>query len=107
MKKNKKNVHKVSLFTNLSYVLKQIATELYKTLSNIEQSIQSGNTDLNAILQQGRDRLTAQDFEVDYLEVRTPDLQPVTHLDQDIVVLVAARLGTTRLIDNLLIRHVH
>ena len=31
MKKNKKNVHKVSLFTNLSYVLKQIATELYKT----------------------------------------------------------------------------
>jgi len=31
MKKNKKNVHKVSLFTNLSYILKQIATELYKT----------------------------------------------------------------------------
>ena len=31
MKKNKKNVHKVSLFTNLSYIFKQIATELYKT----------------------------------------------------------------------------
>ena len=91
----------------LSASEKHTATELYKTLSNIEQSIQSGNTDLNAILQQGRDRLTAQDFEVDYLEVRTSDLQPVTHLDQDIVVLVAARLGTTRLIDNLLIRHVH
>ncbi len=31
MKKNKKNVHKVSLFTNLSYILKQIIIELYKT----------------------------------------------------------------------------
>lgn len=91
----------------LSASEKHTATELYKTLNNIEQSIQSGNTDLNAILQQGRDQLTAQGFEVDYLEVRTPDLQPVTHLDQDIVVLVAAKLGTTRLIDNLLIRHVH
>ncbi len=91
----------------LSASEKHTATELYKTLNNIEQSIQSGNTDLNAILQQGRDQLTAQGFEVDYLEVRTPDLQPVTHLDQDIVALVAAKLGTTRLIDNLLIRHVH
>lgn len=91
----------------LSQTEKQTATQLYQTLSSIAQQIQAGNTDLPFILQQAKDHLTACGFEVDYLEVRTPELQQATHLAQDLVVLVAAKLGTTRLIDNLLIKHTH
>ena len=91
----------------LSKAEKQTATQLYQTLSSIAQQIQAGNTDLPFVLQQAKDHLTACGFEVDYLEVRTPELQQATHLAQDLVVLVAAKLGTTRLIDNLLIKHTH
>ncbi len=91
----------------LSKAEKQTATQLYQTLSSISEQIQAGNTDLPFILQQAKDHLTACGFEVDYLEVRTPELQQATHLAQDLVVLVAAKLGTTRLIDNLLIKHTH
>ena len=94
----------------LSTLEKHTATQLYKTLSGIEHAIQADGVDFNnldTVLQHAKDQLTAQGFQVDYLELRTPDLQQVTHLNQDIVVLVAAKLGSTRLIDNLLIRHVH
>ena len=91
----------------LSQTEKQTATQLYQTLSSIAQQIQAGTADLPFILQQAKDHLTACGFEVDYLEVRTPELQQATHLAQDLVVLVAAKLGTTRLIDNLLIKHTH
>ena len=37
----------------------------------------------------------------DYLELRAPDLGPVTPATRDAVLLAAARLGPTRLIDNL------
>ncbi len=91
----------------LSGADKQTAVQIYQTLSTIAQDIQAGNTDIAAILQRGRDHLSTHGFEVDYLELRTPDLQPVSHLNQDVVVLVAAKIGTTRLIDNLLIKHNH
>ncbi|MDR7193821.1 pantoate--beta-alanine ligase [Luteimonas terrae] len=40
-------------------------------------------------------------FEVDYVEVRAPDLSPHGEAQPAAVALAAARLGTTRLIDNL------
>lgn len=91
----------------LSKIEKQTATQLYQTLNTIAQQIQAGNTDLLSIVQRGKDHLARHGFDVDYLEVRTPDLQQATHLDQDLVVLVAAKLGATRLIDNLFIKHTH
>ena len=91
----------------LSKIEKQTATQLYQTLKRIAEQIQSGNTDLLSILQQAKDHLAAYGFEVEYLEIRTPDLQQATHLAQDLIVLVAAKLGTTRLIDNLLVKHTH
>lgn len=83
------------------------APEIYQTLKHIEQQLQAGHTDLNVLLQQGRDHLNANGFMVDYLEARTPDLKQVTALDQDMVILVAAKLGQTRLIDNLFIKPTH
>lgn len=87
---------------------KQTAIQIYKTLKMVEQEVKSGQaTDLDAILQRGRDYLTQQGFVVDYLEARTPDLKVVTDLGQDMVVLAAAKLGSTRLIDNLQIKCSH
>lgn len=87
---------------------KQTAIQIYKTLKMVEQEVKSGQaTDLDAILQRGRDYLTQQGFVVDYLEARTPDLKMVTDLRQDMVVLAAAKLGSTRLIDNLQIKCSH
>jgi pantoate--beta-alanine ligase len=46
--------------------------------------------------------LAAESIDVDYLEIRTPDLGPVppTAEPLDARILVAASVGTTRLIDN-------
>jgi pantoate--beta-alanine ligase len=47
-------------------------------------------------------RLQAAGFEVDYSVIRAPDLTEPVHLDSGpLVALIAARLGRTRLIDNL------
>lgn len=92
----------------LSSEEKQTAIQIYKTLKMVEQEVKSRQaTDLDAILQRGRDYLTQQGFVVDYLEARTPDLKMVTDLGQDMVVLAAAKLGSTRLIDNLQIKCSH
>lgn len=88
----------------LSDAEKQTATQIYQTLNHVAQQVQAGNTDLALILKHAQDHLAACGFEMDYLEVRTPDLQQATHLEQDLIVLVAAKLGKTRLIDNLLIK---
>lgn len=105
-----RNEHGLALSSRNGYLSdaeKQTATQLYQTLNTIAQQIQAGNTDLLSIVQRGKDHLARHGFDVDYLEVRTPDLQQATHLDQDLVVLVAAKLGATRLIDNLFIKHTH
>ena len=45
--------------------------------------------------------LTQVGFVVDYVEARQPNLQPIEQFDRDVVLFVAAKLGSTRLIDNL------
>ena len=52
-----------------------------------------------------RQSLTDAGFEVDYVEARSPQLQQVQQFDQDVVLFVAAKLGATRLIDNLQVKH--
>jgi pantoate--beta-alanine ligase len=91
----------------LSSEEKQAAVQIYQTLKMLEKEIVEGQTTLDAILQRGRDTLNNQGFVVDYLEARTPELKPVTDPNQDMVILAAAKLGSTRLIDNLQIRMSH
>jgi pantoate--beta-alanine ligase len=50
--------------------------------------------------------LTQAGFVVDYVEARTPALQKLDAFDQDVVLFVAAKLGATRLIDNLKVKHI-
>ncbi|MCK6187736.1 MULTISPECIES: pantoate--beta-alanine ligase [unclassified Pseudomonas] len=79
-----------------------IAPVLFRSLSQIAAAIKSGNHDFAALRAEQVQQIEAAGLRLDYLEVRQGvHLRPAMPEDQDIVILVAAFLGTTRLIDNL------
>ena len=78
-----------------------VAPVLHRTLKACARRI-SGGSPIARILADGRKAITAAGFALDYLEARNADtLTPVRgRADGPIRLLVAARLGKTRLIDN-------
>ncbi len=77
------------------------AGEIRKALLGMRDALGDG-AGLAQVEAQARERLGGAGFDVDYTVVRRPDLsQPVDGEDGHRVALVAARLGRTRLIDNL------
>jgi len=80
---------------------RQQAPQLFQQLQACAQQLQAGDTP-DQVEQNGQAALTSAGFKVDYLAVRrAQDLQPPQAQDKDLVILVAAYLGSTRLIDNL------
>jgi len=78
------------------------APELYRVLCSVRDRLRAGETNYSAIEAEAASRLVAAGLVPDYLTIRrSPDLQPPGAGDAQLVVLVAARLGTTRLIDNI------
>lgn len=78
------------------------APRLYATLREIAQAIEAGTRDFRALEQRARDRLDKAGWQVDYVAVQQrPSLEPAQPGDRELVALAAARLGKTRLIDNL------
>lgn len=78
------------------------AGNLYKGLAEIARSIRAGNRDFSLLESDLLQKLDKNQWKVDYVAVRKQtDLQLPTESDRELVVLTAARLGTTRLIDNL------
>lgn len=84
----------------LSAEKRAAAPSLYRTLCALRDALEGG-ADPDATLAEGQERLREAGFDPDYLELRAADLGPVTQTTRGAVLLVAARLGTTRLIDNL------
>lgn len=82
---------------------RQIAPTIYQSLKNAQQQLQQG-TAIAEVLETIKQQLTEAGFVVDYVEARTPDLKPIDEFNQDLVLFVAAKLGTTRLIDNLQVK---
>ncbi len=77
------------------------APELQRTLQVMRDACISGQARVE-VESDARQRLVAQGFDVDYIVVRQPDLtEPGEGEGGSRVALVAARLGRTRLIDNL------
>ena len=61
----------------------------------------AGERSAGALLQSAREAMRARGVEPEYLELADPrTLEPRAQLDADALLLVAARIGTTRLIDN-------
>lgn len=78
------------------------APRLHKALSLVVEAIQAGNQDFSAIEAQTSQFLTQLGWIVDYISVRSANtLLPATKTDRQLVVLGAARQGSTRLIDNI------
>ena len=80
---------------------REAAPTLYRVLKQCAAAIAAGEP-LAAVLDDGRTTITRAGFTLDYLEARDPDtLQPVSGGScGPIRLLVAARIGKTRLIDN-------
>ncbi|MBF6041833.1 pantoate--beta-alanine ligase [Pseudomonas sp. P154a] len=86
----------------LSEEQRAVAPVVYRTLSSIADAIKQGDRDFPALIDAQIKQLEAAGLRTDYLEIRHAlTLRPATPEDRDLVILVAAFLGTTRLIDNL------
>ena len=78
------------------------APRLQQELQAIAAAIKSGSRDFEGLCAEAQTRLEAVGFERDYLVVRRrTDLQPAKPLDTELAIFAAAKLGSTRLIDNL------
>lgn len=82
------------------------APALYAELQRIAQTLRAGPKDTAELEKQSTATLTAAGWQVDYVSIRrqrdllVPTMQEVEQ-GEPLVVLAAARLGATRLIDNL------
>ena len=79
---------------------RQVAPVIYQGLKQAEEQLHQGK-DLQQVLADLKTLLTDNGFVVDYVEARQTNLLAVSQFDRDIVLFVAAKLGGTRLIDNL------
>jgi len=78
------------------------APRLFRTLTKVVGQIRAGNRDFPGLERQAAAELADAGWLPDYVAVRKKsDLQLPASQDPGLVVLAAARLGSTRLIDNL------
>lgn len=90
--------------TYLSATDRQRATALYHALTAAQQVIDSGERQAAIILDSARRVLRDAAIEPEYLEIRaTSDLATLDVVDRPAVIAVAARVGSARLIDNVIV----
>jgi pantoate--beta-alanine ligase len=81
------------------------ALVLHRSLLQVEKMIQTGERNAAHLAAAGRKEFAAEpSVRLDYFEIVAPDtLDPITEISGGALVAVAAYVGTTRLIDNILI----
>jgi pantoate--beta-alanine ligase len=85
----------------LQGVERQLATTIHRVLRQM-QARAAQDEPIARIESEARQQLEAAGFSVDYAELRRADLtRPLASREAGLLALVAARLGRTRLIDNL------
>jgi pantoate--beta-alanine ligase len=85
----------------LSPAERKEAPRLYGVLKKVRDEIGSGARDFQRLDQQAMAELARNGWRPDYVAVRRrADLRPLTERDRELVIVAAARLGRTRLIDN-------
>ena len=80
------------------------APALHGALRAVADALRAGRRDFEALCAEQAQALEARGFRVQYLEVRSPALAAPSASSTEFVVLAAAVLGTTRLIDNIPVR---
>ena len=86
----------------LSEADRALAPTLYRALNECAAKMKAGEP-FGGVLEQGRAAITQAGFKLDYLDARHAEtLSSIAHLtDGPVRLLVAARIGKTRLIDNI------
>jgi pantoate--beta-alanine ligase len=86
----------------LSPEQRRAAPELYRAMKETAQALRAGD-DIKAAMAGGAELIAAAGFALDYFEVRHAEtLAPIASVkDGPLRILVAAKIGTTRLIDNI------
>ncbi|RKZ31634.1 pantoate--beta-alanine ligase [bacterium] len=91
----------------LSEKEREIAPALYRSLCLAEKMIKSGKgyDAIEIIVKMRKSILTAGPFDIDYIEIVDAEtLEPVENpAGKDVLIALAARLGKTRLIDNIIV----
>lgn len=77
------------------------ASVIHATLMTIAHELKQGSRDFVGLEQAGIQALAAHGFAPQYVAIRSPDLQAPANENKSLVILAAAILGKTRLIDNL------
>jgi pantoate--beta-alanine ligase len=86
----------------LSAQERALAPALYQVLTQLRTAILNGQREYTMLCEASVLHLQKMGFDPDYVSVRRSDnLQLANDSDNDLVILVAAKLGKTRLIDNL------
>jgi pantoate--beta-alanine ligase len=85
----------------LSEVERTEAARLYQNLARIREALQGGSADFAGLEAAARADLEAHGWRVDYVTIRDAISLAAPQAGQGMVVLAAAFLGKTRLIDNL------
>ena len=86
----------------LSRAQKSLAPLIQQTLKTTAGAIKAGARDFDALEQQATNRLNTAGFDTDYFSICHADtLKPAKQEDRKLVILVTAKLGGTRLLDNI------
>lgn len=93
-----RNVH-------LSTTERKRSSQLYAALTSIKEQIQHGNREFHYLEKQGMGQLKVTGFRPDYVTIRAAENMEIPDLDTEfLVILAAAWLGKTRLVDNVLLQ---
>jgi pantoate--beta-alanine ligase len=88
----------------LSPAQRDRATALHRALQAVGDAVRGGERDPDAAAAAGRAELAAADIETDYLKLVSPEtMEPVERIEGDALAVIAAHVGSVRLIDNMLV----
>src|SRR5213594_2738346 len=82
---------------------RRAALAVSRALRAVEQAWRSGEADPKTLQRRGMDVLRAPGVAPEYLELVDEQLHPVRRADARTVVVIAAKIGATRLIDNVVL----
>jgi pantoate--beta-alanine ligase len=82
---------------------RRAAVSLSRALRTVEQAWRGGEADPAAVTRRGMEALRSAGVEPEYLALVDDQLRPVARVTAHTIAAVAARVGTTRLIDNVVL----
>jgi len=87
--------------THLSPADRERAAALHRALAAVQAAVRAGERDPGAAREAALAELARADIKPDYVELVSADkLVPLSRIDRDVLAVLAARVGDTRLIDN-------